>query len=213
MDSGPPEEPVTARRVVLPLAACFLLTACATVPTGPSVLVLPGTAKNFEQFQTDDAVCRQWALQQTGMPGSGPPSAQPQVARLPAPPSARVPDFSGARPSVPAMLTGPVSRCRDVTTSHTCSACTPKAIRCPSLEARSHTRRRLPRPHPRRRAFRRRPPGRRRHLRRGPRARSLWAAFSLRIARARASQACRWLRSRRACPPHCRRPGPCKGRA
>jgi Glycine-zipper domain len=36
------------------------------VPTGPSVLVLPGTAKNFEQFQADDAVCRQWALQQTG---------------------------------------------------------------------------------------------------------------------------------------------------
>jgi hypothetical protein len=66
MDSGPPEEPVTARKVVLPLAACFVLTACATVPTGPSVLVLPGTAKNFEQFQTDDAVCRQWALQQTG---------------------------------------------------------------------------------------------------------------------------------------------------
>src|SRR6266700_7230198 len=101
MDSGPPAAPVTARRVVLPLAECFLLTACATVPTGPSVLVLPGTAKNFEQFQTDDAVCRQWALQQTGttpneagaastvtgrrsvlrwVPGSGPPSAQPQVA-------------------------------------------------------------------------------------------------------------------------------------
>ena len=36
------------------------------MPTGPSVLVLPGTAKNFEQFQADDAVCRQWALQQTG---------------------------------------------------------------------------------------------------------------------------------------------------
>src|SRR6266478_2824964 len=66
MDSGPAEESMTARRVVLPVAACFLLTACATVPTGPSVLVLPGAAKNFEQFQTDDAVCRQWALQQTG---------------------------------------------------------------------------------------------------------------------------------------------------
>ena len=36
------------------------------MPTGPSVLVLPGTAKNFEQFQTDDVVCRQWAHQQTG---------------------------------------------------------------------------------------------------------------------------------------------------
>jgi Glycine-zipper domain len=57
---------VTARRAVLPIAACLLLTACATVPTGPSVLVLPGTGKNFEQFQADDAVCRQWAMQQTG---------------------------------------------------------------------------------------------------------------------------------------------------
>jgi hypothetical protein len=64
--AGAPEKPVTARRIALPIAACLLLTGCATVPTGPSVLVLPGTAKNFEQFQADDAVCRQWALQQTG---------------------------------------------------------------------------------------------------------------------------------------------------
>src|SRR5574342_309064 len=54
------------RRVVLSIAACLLLTACATVPAGPSVLVLPGTGKTFEVFQTDDALCRQWALQQTG---------------------------------------------------------------------------------------------------------------------------------------------------
>ena len=57
---------MTVRRAVLPIATCLLVTACATVPTGPSVLVLPGTAKNFEQFQTDDVVCRQWAHQQTG---------------------------------------------------------------------------------------------------------------------------------------------------
>lgn len=57
---------MTARRAVLPIGACLLLTACATVPTGPSVLVLPGTGKNFEEFQANDAVCRQWALQQTG---------------------------------------------------------------------------------------------------------------------------------------------------
>jgi uncharacterized protein YcfJ len=29
-------------------------------------MVLPGNGKNFEQFQADDAVCRQWAAQQTG---------------------------------------------------------------------------------------------------------------------------------------------------
>ncbi len=43
-----------------------LLGACATVPTGPSVMVLPGAGESFEQFQVDDAVCRQWASRQTG---------------------------------------------------------------------------------------------------------------------------------------------------
>ena len=42
------------------------LGACATVPTGPSVMVLPGGGKSFEQFQADDAICRQWAYQQAG---------------------------------------------------------------------------------------------------------------------------------------------------
>jgi hypothetical protein len=44
-----------------------LATGCATIPTGPSVIVLPGTGKAFEQFQVDDALCRQWAFQQTGI--------------------------------------------------------------------------------------------------------------------------------------------------
>ena len=43
-----------------------LLGACASVPTGPSVMVLPGSTKSFEQFQADDGVCRQWAQHQTG---------------------------------------------------------------------------------------------------------------------------------------------------
>jgi hypothetical protein len=50
---------------VAPLA--LLLGACATVPTGPSVMVLPGSTKSFEQFQADDGVCRHWAQQQTGI--------------------------------------------------------------------------------------------------------------------------------------------------
>ena len=54
------------RVLVLPVVGALLLTACASVPTGPSVMVLPGSGKNFEQFQADDAMCRQWALQQTG---------------------------------------------------------------------------------------------------------------------------------------------------
>ena len=49
------------------LGIVLLTTACATVPTGPSVMVLPGTGKSFDQFQVDDATCRQWAAQQTGI--------------------------------------------------------------------------------------------------------------------------------------------------
>ncbi|MBI3326998.1 MAG: glycine zipper family protein [Nitrospinae bacterium] len=44
-----------------------VLSACATLPTGPSVLVLPGVGKPFDQFQIDDAVCRQFAQQQVGL--------------------------------------------------------------------------------------------------------------------------------------------------
>src|SRR4029450_711116 len=45
----------------------LLLTACATVPAGPSVMASPGPGKTFEQFQGDDGACRQWALQQSGV--------------------------------------------------------------------------------------------------------------------------------------------------
>lgn len=43
-----------------------VLGACATVPTGPSVMVLPGAGTSFEQFNIDDAACRQWASGRTG---------------------------------------------------------------------------------------------------------------------------------------------------
>jgi len=42
------------------------LGACATVPSGPTVMVLPGGGKTFEEFQADDGLCRQWAFQQSG---------------------------------------------------------------------------------------------------------------------------------------------------
>lgn len=44
----------------------MLLTGCASLPEGPSVMVLPGTGMSFEQFGNDDAVCRQYALGQVG---------------------------------------------------------------------------------------------------------------------------------------------------
>lgn len=49
-----------------PLAALLLLAACVTMPSGPSVLVLPGTGKSFDQFRGDDLVCRQFAHEQVG---------------------------------------------------------------------------------------------------------------------------------------------------
>jgi len=51
--------------------ALVTLSACATIPTGPSVMVLPGPGKPFDAFQADDAVCRQWAAQQVGTSPNG----------------------------------------------------------------------------------------------------------------------------------------------
>jgi len=46
--------------------ALLVLGGCATLPTGPSVMVLPPPNKPFEQFQAEDAICRRWAEQQIG---------------------------------------------------------------------------------------------------------------------------------------------------
>jgi len=55
--------------ILLLLTAALVLSACATsAPRGPSVMVWPGPGKPFEVFQADDAVCRQWASQQTEGP-------------------------------------------------------------------------------------------------------------------------------------------------
>lgn len=52
------------RRCLILCLAVVVLGGCATIPTGPSVMVLPERDKPFETFQSDDAVCRQWAMQQ-----------------------------------------------------------------------------------------------------------------------------------------------------
>jgi len=53
------------RNLVL-LFAAALLGGCATMPTGPSVMVLPPPGKPFEVFQAEELGCRNWAAQQTG---------------------------------------------------------------------------------------------------------------------------------------------------
>src|SRR5262245_35400482 len=54
-------------------ASCLLgLSACAVdAPAGPSLPVMPGDGKTLSQFQQDDAVCRQYAKQQTGISPGG----------------------------------------------------------------------------------------------------------------------------------------------
>lgn len=54
------------------LLGALVLGGCATVPTSPSVMVLPSPGKPFEAFQVDDATCRQWAGQQIGAPPGAP---------------------------------------------------------------------------------------------------------------------------------------------
>lgn len=46
---------------VLTAPILFLLTACVSAPTGPTVAVMPREGKPFEVFQQDDQVCRQFA--------------------------------------------------------------------------------------------------------------------------------------------------------
>jgi uncharacterized protein YcfJ len=53
------------RNVVLFIAVAAL-SACVSMPTGPSVMVLPAPGKPFEVFQSEDQQCRNWAELQTG---------------------------------------------------------------------------------------------------------------------------------------------------
>jgi hypothetical protein len=52
--------------LILILLSGGLLGGCATIPPGPSVLVMPGGGKSFESFQADDAACRSWSQNQAG---------------------------------------------------------------------------------------------------------------------------------------------------
>lgn len=55
----------TRLRIALVLATAFV-AGCATFPSGPSVMALPGTRMNFDQFRFDDHECRNYAAQSIG---------------------------------------------------------------------------------------------------------------------------------------------------
>ena len=52
--------------IVILAIVILAATGCASLPTGPSVMVLPGTGLSFEQFRNDDAICQQYASFQVG---------------------------------------------------------------------------------------------------------------------------------------------------
>ena len=52
--------------VLMAVTASLALAGCATTPTGPTVLVLPGKRVTPTAFQQQDAYCRQFASGQLG---------------------------------------------------------------------------------------------------------------------------------------------------
>lgn len=67
---------------LLALLVAVFLTACTSVPEGPTVLVLKGGAKTFQQFAQDDTVCRRFAA----LEARGTPPDQAFTAAVAAPP-------------------------------------------------------------------------------------------------------------------------------
>ncbi|BAL22501.1 glycine zipper family protein [Azoarcus sp. KH32C] len=57
---------MSLRMKIVPLAAVLALGGCASIPTGPSVLVLPGTGKSFNEFRADERDCREYAFESIG---------------------------------------------------------------------------------------------------------------------------------------------------
>lgn len=57
----------------------LLLAGCASVPTGPSIMALPGSGKTFDQFRNDDIQCRQYAQYQIGGKSSDQAAAEAEL--------------------------------------------------------------------------------------------------------------------------------------
>ena len=134
-----------------------LLAGCATEPSGPGVLVLPGAGKTFEQFREEDAVCRNYAQDRVGTTpeqaaddsvassaGTGALWAAPATPRL-APahmmPGLVPPSMQGMGPRQEALPPGQRRMpCKPAMTSVTCGAWMPKVTGCPRRRALRVTR-------------------------------------------------------------------------
>ncbi|HSH86651.1 MAG TPA: YMGG-like glycine zipper-containing protein [Methylophilus sp.] len=51
---------------IVAIGLSLALAACATTPTGPSNMALPGTGKDFNAFRSADMSCRDFAMAQIG---------------------------------------------------------------------------------------------------------------------------------------------------
>src|SRR5687768_8742083 len=60
--AAPPRRTVPLHPV--PILLVLLLASCATIPSGPSIMALPGSGKSFDQFREDDVYCKQYAHEQ-----------------------------------------------------------------------------------------------------------------------------------------------------
>ena len=62
---------MSMRLLLVPVVAVAVLAGCVTIPTGPAVMVLPGSHKSFDQFRADEAACRDYAEVVIGGPNAG----------------------------------------------------------------------------------------------------------------------------------------------
>jgi len=133
---------VTPKALLFGCTAALLLGACATVPTGPSVMVLPAPPNPSTSSRLTNG-CRHWALHAAGIttkkaatdtmvtgaavaPRScGAGAALGAAAGNPrsAPPPARASGSSAARRSPAGYADANVNSVQRRTTSATCSAC------------------------------------------------------------------------------------------
>ncbi|WP_394754062.1 glycine zipper family protein [Crenothrix sp.] len=51
---------------IVSVAFAVIITGCVSLPTGPSVMVLPGSGMSFDRFRNDDVICQQFATFQVG---------------------------------------------------------------------------------------------------------------------------------------------------
>ncbi len=65
---------MSKRLLSVSIAAVLVLGGCATVPTGPAVMVLPGYQKSFDQFRADEGDCRGYAQMAIGGPNANQPA-------------------------------------------------------------------------------------------------------------------------------------------